>query len=334
MTATRRQNRANGSGSTQISARKPTTMSTDPLLPKPTGPGLLSYDESLRLLPWQTDNAFVLSGYRQQLHSVRACLFSAFAYLHNETVNIHTHSIGALFFLILLPLHLIPTHFPAFSYILPTPPWREDNPLPVPPTWQDKAAFTVYLLSAVGCLGLSCCFHTVQCHSHRVCDTAHRGDYIGIIVLIVGSIMPGMYLSFHGHPHLQAFYSTAILVAGITSAYIVLSPHHRSHIWHRTLTFIALGLSTIIPVVHVLLTQGLAYARERTSLDLVIATGVAYISGALLYAARLPEKLSPGTFDYFGSSHQIFHVMVLVGAWCQYAALRGMVWGRSMAVGG
>ena len=51
-------------------------------------------------------------------------------------------------------------------------------------------------------------------------------------------------------------------------------------------------------------------------------------------AARIPESLSPGTFDYFGSSHQIFHVFVLVGAWCQYCALRGMVWSRHEAVGG
>jgi predicted membrane channel-forming protein YqfA (hemolysin III family) len=50
-------------------------------------------------------------------------------------------------------------------------------------------------------------------------------------------------------------------------------------------------------------------------------------------AARIPECLMPGTFDYFGSSHQIFHVFVLVGAWSQYCALRGMVFSRNEAVG-
>jgi adiponectin receptor len=38
---------------------------------------LLSYEESLRLLPWQTDNEYVLSGYRSQLNSMKACLWSA-----------------------------------------------------------------------------------------------------------------------------------------------------------------------------------------------------------------------------------------------------------------
>ena len=50
-------------------------------------------------------------------------------------------------------------------------------------------------------------------------------------------------------------------------------------------------------------------------------------------AARFPERLLPGKVDYIGNSHQIFHTFVLVGAWFQYAALRGMVWGRAMALG-
>lgn len=85
-------------------------------------------------------------------------------------VNIHTHSIGALFYLILLPLHLLPTHFPSLS--------GHGDPLPTPPTLQDKQALTVYLLSAIGCLSLSAWFHTVQCHSKGICDAAHRGDYV------------------------------------------------------------------------------------------------------------------------------------------------------------
>jgi predicted membrane channel-forming protein YqfA (hemolysin III family) len=86
------------------------------------------------------------------------------------SVNIHTHSLGALFYLILLPLHLLPNHFPSLS--------GHGDPLPTPPTLQDKIAFTVYLLSAIGCLSLSAWFHTVQCHTRSVCDAAHRGDYV------------------------------------------------------------------------------------------------------------------------------------------------------------
>lgn len=40
---------------------------------------LLSYEESLRLLPWQTDNEYVRSGYRRQLGSIQPCIWSSVA---------------------------------------------------------------------------------------------------------------------------------------------------------------------------------------------------------------------------------------------------------------
>ncbi|WVO14702.1 hypothetical protein L204_102340 [Cryptococcus depauperatus] len=286
---------------------------------------VISYEESLRILPWQSYNHYILHGYRRPIPSIKGCLWSAISYLHNETVNIHSHSIGAVVFLSLLPLHLFPSHFPSFHI----PP----DPLPLPPTLHDKVALSLYLVCAVLCLGLSSWFHTISCHSKHLCEIAHRGDYIGIVILIVGSITPGMYYAFHDNFFLQVFYMTGIIAAGIATAYIVLSPHHRSHRWHRTLMFIGLGLSAIVPVTHILLTQGMQHAREKISLDLVILSGASYIFGAILYAAGIPEKFSPGTFDYFGSSHQIFHCFVLLGACLQYAALRGMVWGRAMGVG-
>ncbi|WWD16362.1 hypothetical protein CI109_100788 [Kwoniella shandongensis] len=309
----------NGNGANNHYTNGDATTNADPNVKAGSQDRLMSYEESLRVMPWQTDNEYITSGYRRAIPSFRGCLWSAISF------NIHTHSIGAVIFLTLLPLHLLPTHFPTFH--------SSPDHLPTPPTLHDKVALSLYLVCAVSCLSLSAWFHTVSCHSKDVCDLAHRGDYIGIVILIVGSITPGMYYAFHDDPFLQIFYMSAIIIAGIVSAYIVLSPHHRSHRWHRTLTFIALGLSAIVPTTHILITQGLQHARQRMSLDLVLLGGASYIVGALLYAARIPEKLSPGTFDYFGSSHQIFHCFVLLGATLQYLALRGMVWGRAMAVG-
>jgi adiponectin receptor len=63
---------------------------------------------------------------------------------------------------------------------------------------------------------------------------------------------------------------------------MVLSPYGRRHRWHRTLTFIALGLSAAIPIAHVVALKGLTHAREKVSLDLVVASGVCYIVGAVM----------------------------------------------------
>ncbi|GMK58118.1 hypothetical protein CspeluHIS016_0501500 [Cutaneotrichosporon spelunceum] len=310
------------SSATSIQSEMPDTdrSETKPLLSADTAsqrrtgkPRLLSYDESRRVVPWATDNEYITGGYRPQLVNISSCLYSAIGYVHNETVNIHTHSLGAALWAVLLPLHLLPARFPALG-AFPS----------LPATFTDKACMACYILCAITCLSLSSWFHTVSCSTAEVCELSHCGDYVGIVVLIVGSILPGMYYGFHGTPLLQALYMAGITAAGLTSAYIVLSPHHRRHRWHRTLTFIALGLSAVLPVGHVVLSRGLTFARERMGFGYIVAGGAAYIFGAVLYAARIPESRWPGRFNYIGSSHQIFHCFVLLGSWFQFAALRWM----------
>lgn len=54
---------------------------------------------------WQRDNEYILSGYREPTASFARC-FQSLARLHNETVNIYTHLIGAAFFS-LTPIYLL-----------------------------------------------------------------------------------------------------------------------------------------------------------------------------------------------------------------------------------
>jgi adiponectin receptor len=44
-----------------------------------------------------------------------------------------------------------------------------------------------------------------------------------------------------------------------------------------------------------------------------------YGIGFLFFVTRFPERLFPGTFDYIGTSHQIWHVFVWIAgfAWCE-----------------
>ena len=43
-----------------------------------------------------------------------------------------------------------------------------------------------------------------------------------------------------------------------------------------------------------------------------------YIFGCFFYVGKFPERCCPGKFDYFGSSHQIWHCMVLAAAIIHY----------------
>lgn len=78
--------------------------------------------------------------------------------------------------------------------------------------------------------------------------------------------------------------------------------------------FVAMGGSAVVPVFHGLKLYGRAALNERMGLSWTLLEGVLYISGAAIYAARIPEKWSPGRYDLYGSSHQIFHFLVVAAA--------------------
>ena len=55
---------------------------------------------------------------------------------------------------------------------------------------------------------------------------------------------------------------------------------------------------------------------EVAGLILVIAGGLLYTAGAIVYARRRPDP-APAVFGY----HELFHVLTLAAAGCQFAAI-------------
>jgi adiponectin receptor len=92
--------------------------------------------------------------------------------------------------------------------------------------------------------------------------------------------------------------------------------HFRAPEWRpiRALMFVSLGVFGTVPIVHGLIVDGYEELEERMSLSWIVAHGILYIFGAFLYAVRWPERSFPGTFDIWGSSHQLFHMFVLLAA--------------------
>jgi adiponectin receptor len=267
-----------------------------------------------QILPWQQDNHYIRSGYRPQSNSYLQSGYSL-AYLHNETVNIYTHLIGAILTLVSSGAlyHVLGSRYDTAS--------RED-------VW----VFCCLFLGALSCLGMSATFHTISNHSHEVARWGNQLDYAGIVFLIWGSFIPVLYYGFQDDPRLMQTYwgmvsrrvcrrrmtcsRGQITTLAACTATISLHPDFRTPARrpYRTFMFVLMGLSAVIPVLHGVRLYGVAHLRNSVGLDWVIAQGVLYILGAAIYAARVPEKWSPGTYDIWGSSHQIFHVLVVVAA--------------------
>ena len=137
---------------------------------------------------WQQDNHYITSGYRPASNSY-AKSAASIGYLHNESVNIWTHLLGA-----------IAAVFSASGIFFAVKP-RFDQATP-----QDVSVFACFFLGAVACLGMSATFHTISNHSAAVQKFGNRLDYIGIIFLIWGSFIPSIFYGFAAEPKLIRVY--------------------------------------------------------------------------------------------------------------------------------
>lgn len=98
---------------------------------------------------WLQDNDYLHFGHRPPLASFKACFWSIFRF-HTETLNIWTHGVGCLLFLILSVYIFVGSSYANVPII-------------------DRIMLGIFLTTAIVCLASSTCYHTVACHSFQVC---------------------------------------------------------------------------------------------------------------------------------------------------------------------
>jgi len=137
---------------------------------------------------WQQDNHFIQSGYRPASNSFHQS-FASLRYVHNESVNIYSHLLGAILF----------TITGSFLYI-------EIRPRYESAVKSDIIAFSIFFAGAALCLGMSGTYHTISNHSPAVAKFGNKLDYLGIVFLITGSAIPSLFYGFYCHPEILEFY--------------------------------------------------------------------------------------------------------------------------------
>jgi adiponectin receptor len=147
---------------------------------------------------WQKDNHYILSGYRPASASFQKS-FASLGYLHNESVNIYSHLLGAVAFSI---TGLVLYKAAASRY--------------ESATTSDIYAFGCFFLGAALCLGMSGTYHTISNHSLKVSKFGNKLDYVGIVFQITGSFIPSVYYGFYCHPQLQELYWTMVCTQALT----------------------------------------------------------------------------------------------------------------------
>ena len=102
----------------------------------------------------------------------------------------------------------------------------------------------------------------------------------------------------------------------LTSILVIHPKYFQGHRYRRlrVCAFLAMGLSSFIPVFHGFAIYGGARMWAASGLPYYLGEGGLIALGAFFYATRYPESLRPGRFDIWGCSHSIFHVLVVAAA--------------------
>ncbi|PVZ99498.1 hypothetical protein BB558_004506 [Smittium angustum] len=224
-----------------------------------------SYTKSYSDTPSWMIEPFIYSGYRPVLNSYKLCLHSILK-THNETGNIWTHMIGAA---LVITLTLV-THFYTFPYL------SQFGYLDL----RSYLVLYIYLLTALTCLVTSSLFHTFICHSEDCNKLFIKCDFMGILLLIVGSFIPLFYYAYSGDTKSMVTYMTMISVLGLIGMLIILftNIHTDSLRWLRPTLFVLISFSSLIPIVSHSLKFGYHESSLRFSLNYIYLMGLSYLT--------------------------------------------------------
>ncbi|CDO54631.1 hypothetical protein DV113_000116 [Geotrichum candidum] len=260
---------------------------------------LLTYEEIPT--PWRC-NPYIKRGYRF-CHNYFDCVVSM-AKIHNETCNIWTHLLG---FVAMLTI--------AFFHWPTTLSWQESSNM-------DKFAMLIFLVAAMKCLACSAVWHTFNgiCHEEHMKRFACV-DYTGITVLIACSILTTEYTAFYCSPRAQAAYMIVTALCGLAGAIFTWHPSFdRPDGKARRVTFfVSFAVAGGAGFMHAAALHG--FTPTFFFYLPVLKSLASYSVGVIVYALLIPERWCPGgLFDYFGMSHNLWHISVFAGIYYHYMA--------------
>lgn len=174
------------------------------------------------------------------------------------------------------------------------------------PTTAGKVSGTVFGLSAIMLFGTSAVYHRGT-WSPQVAAVLRRLDHTNIFLIIAGSYTPlaVLLLDWPVKRTLLVIVWSGALVGVLARVFWLGAPR-----WFYVPVYIALGW------VAVWFLPAFAASGGQGVLWLVIAGGVAYTAGAVVYGTKKPNP-SPRWFGF----HEIFHVLTVVGFTCHYVAV-------------
>jgi hemolysin III len=168
-----------------------------------------------------------------------------------------------------------------------------------------RIAAVVFSSCVAGCFGASALYHRPT-WKPTVRAWLARLDHAGVFLLIAGTYTPFGLLVMSTD---WAVPVLAVVWSGTIAAIVLKLSWVRMPKWLSAGIGVALGWVGIVAISQLL-------KLEVVGLLLVLAGGLLYTAGAVVYARRRPDPV-PHVFGY----HELFHTLTLAAAGCQYASI-------------
>ncbi|XP_046981215.1 progestin and adipoQ receptor family member 3-like isoform X1 [Schistocerca americana] len=248
---------------------------------------LLNFNDAPSYLKF---NPYIRTGYRGYL-TTKMCLESVFWWT-NETINIWSHIFGWMLFLGLTLYDLVLLNIHA--------------------SFADKFIVGVLLGCFQICMILSSLYHTFSCRSEKDYLCFLSFDLFGIALSLLAIYMSGVYYAFWCHKNLQLFYLLTVSLIFLF-AMIIQIPRLRVDANMKLIVFVCWAAYGVVPTFHWTVIMG-GYANPVVQLLLPRVLGMYAISGLafFIYMSKIPERFFSGKVDYIGSSHQWWHLFVVL----------------------
>lgn len=250
----------------------------------------------------------IISGYRHPHSSATDCILSLFQ-LTNETLNIWTHFLPTWYFL-----------------------WKLLTVVLMQSVWLDSFTWPLLVFLMTCCVYplASSCAHTFSTMSACARHICFFFDYGALSLYSLGSavtysayIFPNKWVNSTFH---QYYVSISVLNTVICTALACYSrfPEHQSPKFGKVFRIVAFAYPYLfdnIPLFYRIFLCGDVDCTDNEANVLhYYHISLASLT-AFLFATHLPERLAPGSFDFIGHSHQLFHVCGVIGTHFQMKAI-------------
>uniref|UniRef100_A0A671L7R3 Progestin and adipoQ receptor family member 3-like n=2 Tax=Sinocyclocheilus anshuiensis TaxID=1608454 RepID=A0A671L7R3_9TELE len=258
----------------------------------PRGIRLYTYEQVPGFL---RENPYITDGYRAYLTS-RLCIKSLFI-LSNETVNIWSHLLGFFLFFTLGVYDLLA--------VLPM----------LGASREDYVIYSIGLFCFQVCMLCSVGYHLFCCHRSE--KNSHRWmalDYAGISIGIIGYV-PGVFYAFYCNNYWRQVYLVTVLAMMLAVFFAQIHPHYLTKKWQklRSVIFCAVAGYGLIPTFHwIWLSGGFSSDIVQEVVPRVLIMYVLAVAAIIFYMSKVPERYFPGQLNYLGSSHQVWHILVVL----------------------